>query len=189
MKNYLLLTLALLFTASLHAQKNEIVLTGSTKTTTKATPHQIIDSLHRMFPHAQSIEAYKTPESGVVSGWQVTKDDRIETRGEVARYTISFKNNDFQYYALFNADGSLVMSKYQENGATLPAGAKESVIKYVGINYKGYQVESKTYFKEINYENHHKEYYEVVAINKANPNIKKKITLDQAGKVVRVKDM
>ncbi len=189
MKNYLLLTLALLFTASLYAQKNEIVLTGSTKTTVKATPHQIIDSLHRMFPHAQAIESYKTPESAVEKGWQFTKKEQeSHNSGEVARYTISYKNDDFQYYGLYNSDGSLVKSKYQENGATLPAAAKEAVQKYVEANYKGYEVQSKTYFKETDYEKNHKEYYEVIAASKSNPNDKKRITVDQAGKVVKVRD-
>ncbi|HEY4323460.1 MAG TPA: hypothetical protein VGN20_05725 [Mucilaginibacter sp.] len=192
MKKYLLLALTSLFSASLYAQPTQtnIVLKASTKTTVEATPRQIIDSLKRRFPNAKAVQAYKTSPEALKNGWLVTKEDNLgSSRGDVERYTLSFKNADFQCYGLFEADGTLLRGKFQQNNAKLPKAAQASILK-VGADdfYKGYKVVSKTYFKQINYKQH-SDYYEVVVVNAHNENIKKVITLDEKGKQVKEVDL
>jgi hypothetical protein len=192
MKKYLLLALTSLISASLYAQpaQTDIVLKGSTSTTIKATPQQIIDSLKRKFPNAKAVQAYKTSPEALKNGWLVTKEDNLHSdRGDVERYTLSFKNADFQCYGLFDADGTMLRAKFQQNNATLPKATQAQILK-VGADdfYKGYKVVSKTYYKEVNYKTH-TNYYEVVVVNTHNENIKKVITLDEAGKQVKVVDL
>ena len=192
MKKYLLFALASLFSASLYAQnaEHDVVLTASTKTSIEATPRQIIDSLKRKFPNAKAVQAYQTSPEAVKKGWLITKEDNLHsTRGDVERYTISFKNADFQCYGLFEADGTMLRAKYQENNPKIPKGAKASMLK-VGADdfYKGFKVVSKTYFKEVNYKTH-TSYYEIEVVNTQNENIKKMITLDESGKEIKVVDL
>jgi len=184
MKKYLLLVFSVVFSTALYAQ-SDVVIKASKKTTLEATPKQVIDSLKKKFPNAQAVQYYKTSPSAAENGWDVSHQDNLGS-GSIDRYTLSFKRSDFQYYALFAADGTLLKSKYQENGATLPEAAKASLKKHAGDDYKNYTLISKTYFKTVDYGTH-KNYYEVVAVSKTDPSKKKTVTLDEAGNIVKVK--
>jgi hypothetical protein len=189
MKKYLLLAVISLFSVSIYAQRDDIVVQGSSKIALSATPKQIIDSLKKKFPNAKAVQAYQTSQEAAAKGWKMSKDDNFDTAThELTNYTLSFTRSDFKYYALFDAHGNLLREKFQQNDAKVPEAAKENVKKYIGINYKGYKVVSKTYFKTINYHDK-KNYYEVIIVSVGNSNIKKEVILDDAGNVLSVRDI
>lgn len=185
MKKLILFALSTLLTISLYAQQ-DIVIKASKKTTIAATPRQIIDSLKKRFPNAKAIQSYKTPASGIKSGWNITEEDNTGFGDDIDAYTLSFKRDDFKYYALYKADGTLLKAKYEQYGATLPDPAKEALTKLAGKEYNNYTVQSRTYYRTVDY-GKNKSYYQVLAVNKKNPKIKKMITVDGAGKVIKVK--
>lgn len=183
MKKYLLLVLAIaLKIASLHAQ--DIVIKASKKVSIQATPKQIIDSLKKRFPNAQAVQSYKTSSTAAKNGWKVNEQDNLGS-DDLDMYTLSFKRDDFNYYALYQSDGTLVRAKFQQNGVTMPDVTRASLKQLAGDNYKDYKLISNTYYKTFDYGSK-KSYYEVVAVNKAGATVKKKITLDDTGKVVKV---
>jgi len=185
MKKYLLFATALLLSIAVNAQ-NEMVISGSKPTTMEATPKQIIDSLNKRFPNAKSIHYYETPATAAKNGWSVSQEGDINLGSEVEYYTLSFKRSDFQYYALYKADGTLVSAKYQETEANLPESVT-TAIKQLGANdYKDYKLYSKKYFKQVN-QGKMKEYYEITGISKSDNKTKKVITMDPTGKVIKVK--
>ena len=187
MKPYFLFAAALVFSSAVYAQQidDEMVIRGSKPTTMEATPKQIIDSLHKRFPNADSIDYYQTPAQAAKNGWAVSQDDDLDFGNEIEFYTLSFKRSDFQYYALFKADGTLVSSKYEETDASLPE-AVTTAIKNLGANdYKDYKLYSKKYFKTV-HQGKLKEYYEITGISKTDNKTKKMITMDATGKVLKV---
>jgi hypothetical protein len=186
MKSYLLIATALVLSTTVHAQEpDELVIRGSKPTSMEATPKQIIDSLNKRFPNAQAIDYYQTPATAAKNGWTVSQDDDLDIGSEIDYYTLSFKRSDFQYYALYKADGTLVSSKYEETEASLP-DAVTTAIKTLGANdYKDYKLYSKKYFKTV----HHgklKDYYEITGISKTDNKTKKMITMDPTGKILKV---
>jgi hypothetical protein len=187
MKSYFLFATALVFSSAVYAQPidDEMVIRGSKPTTMEATPKQIIDSLNKRFPNADSIDYYQTPATAAKNGWTVSQDDELDFGNEIEFYTLSFKRSDFQYYALFKADGTLVSSKYEETDANLP-DAVTTAIKNLGANdYKDYKLYSKKYFKTV-HQGKLKEYYEITGISKTDNKTKKMITMDATGKVLKV---
>ena len=187
MKKYLLIA-TLLLSIAVYAQQqqpDEMVIRGSKPTTMEATPKQIIDSLHKRFPNAKSIDYYQTPAIAAKNGWAVSQEDDLEWGNEIEYYTLRFKRSDFQYYALFKANGTLVSSKYEETEAHLPE-AVTTAIKTLGVtDYKDYKLYSKKYFKQVN-QGKAKEYYEITGISKTDNTSKKMITMDPTGKVLKV---
>ena len=187
MKKYLLIATLLLSIAVFAQQQppDEMVIRGSKPTTMEATPKQIIDSLHKRFPNAQAIDYYQTPATAAKNGWSVSQEDDLEWGNEIEYYTLSFKRSDFQWYALYKADGTLVSSKYEETEASLPDAVTTS-IKTLGANdYKDYKLYSKKYFKTV-HQGKQKEYYEITGISKTDNTTKKMITMDPTGKVLKV---
>src|SRR6186713_3365773 len=114
MKKYLLITTTLVSSIALYAQQepDQMVIAGSKQTDMAHTPQQIIDSLHKRFPDAKSIDYWQTPAAAAKNGWTVSQEDDLDWGNEAEHYTLQFKRSDFQYYALFRADGTLVSSKY-----------------------------------------------------------------------------
>ena len=108
----------------------------------------------------------------------------MSSNTELQRYTIHFKRDDFKYYALFDADGTLLMSKYEEQDAALPQPVVDAVKALGAEKYKDYKLLSKAHFKQVNY-NKSKDYYEIIGVNKTNPKDKKKIVLSADGKVLK----
>src|SRR5436190_7829318 len=179
MKKYLLIATSLVSSVALYAQlePDKMVIQGSKQTDMAHTPQQIIDSLHKRFPNAKSIDYYQTPATAAKNGWTVSQEDDLEWGNEIEYYTLSFKRSDFQYYALFKADGTLVSSKYEEAEAQLP-GAVTTAIKTLGASdYKDYTLYSKKYFKTVQ-QGKMKEYYEITGISKTDNKTKKTITMD-----------
>lgn len=180
----LFLASVILMSTCLHAQDNEIVIRGSKKITMEMTPRQVIDSLKKRFPNARAIKYYQTSPAAAKSGWSVTEEDNTDPEYRIEHYTLSFKRDDFNYYGLFRADGTLVRSKYQENSTQLPAAVKSSLKALAGGDYKDYTILSKTFYRTRD-ENGKKEYYEVTAVKKGNTGEVKRITLDPSGKILK----
>lgn len=140
--------------------QDDIVITGTKKITKQLTPQQVIDSLNKRFPDAESVQYYQ-PTSGIQNGWAVTEEDNLQAGSELDYYTISFKRNGLKYYGLYKKDGTLVQSKVEESVASLPEPIQNS-IKEISKDHPGYTIVSKTYYKNQNYSKS-KEYYEVIA--------------------------
>ena len=185
MKKYLLFSTALALSIAVNAQ-DEMVIKGSKPTTMEATPKQIIDSLHKRFPNAKSINYYETPAIAAKNGWTVSQESDLDFGSEIEFYTLSFKRSDFQYYALFKADGTLVSSKYEEPEANLPDAVTTAIKTLGATDYQDYKLYSKKYFKTV-HEGKLKEYYEITGIKKSDNKTMKVITMDPTGKVLKVK--
>jgi len=179
-KNVVFIFLAMIYQFSI--AQDDLVITGKTKITKELTPKQIIDSLEARFPDAKSVAYYKIPHDAAARGWEITVDDNIPGENDVDMYTLKFKRADFQYYGLYKADGTLVMSKYKETVTHVPDAIKAS-LQNLSKQYPGYKLSSKTYYKNTNYDNS-KEYYEFVASNGKDT---KKVVYNGAGELVKVK--
>lgn len=184
MTKLLFIAAILIASTNLHAQDNEIVIRGSKKITMEMTPRQVIDSLKKRFPNAKAVQYYQTSAAATKAGWSVTEQDNMDPEFKIDHYTLSFKRDDFKYYGLFRADGTLVRSKYQEYSTHLPDAVKTSLKGLAGGDYKDYTILSKTFYRERNADGKN-EYYEVKAIKKGNNNEVKTITLDASGKILK----
>jgi len=181
----LLSVLISLFTLSYaQYQDQDIVIKGSNSISMQSTPKQIIDSLHKRFPNAQAVKYYKTSPATVKAGWEVEHDDQLSSDEDVDTYTLSFKRSDFQYYALYDAKGNLLMSKYEEYDTKLPAPVEATIKSLAADKYKDYKLHSKTHFKQENY-GKSKNYYKIVGVSKTNSKDKKTITIAPDGTVIK----
>jgi hypothetical protein len=160
MKNYIVILILSIISLIAQAQ-SELVIKGTKKITKKMTPQQVIDSLEARFPNARSVNYYKVATTAAKNGWQVTAEDNLEAGAEVELYTISFKRDDFKYYGLYKADGTLLRSKYEEKDVDLPEQVVQS-IKTIASQYPGFKVTGKTHFKRYDYSKN-TEYYEITA--------------------------
>lgn len=158
-----LLLLFIAVFAQLHArcQDEALIIKGSTKVSRDMTPRQVIDSLHARFPNAHAVKYYKIPPDAVSKGWTISREDNLSTDETIDYYTITFKRDDFKYYALFEADGRLIRSKHEEKVDQLPEAIKFSV-KALSERYPGYKVVSKKYFRNLSASSE-EEYYEIIA--------------------------
>ena len=187
MKHFLITGFCLLSTTLMYAQATEdVVLSGSRKTTKGATPQQVIDSLEHRFPNAQAVQYYETSAKTLENGWAVTEEKKTWAADEVTFYTLNFKRDDFNYYAVYDKEGHLMNSKYEQKLDSLPTAVISSIKKLAGDKYKEYDIISETYYKTVNYSKS-KEYYEIKAINKANKKIVKTIIMAPDGTLIKVK--
>jgi hypothetical protein len=185
MKKYFFMLFSIVYATALLAQsEEEKIITGSNKIDKKLTPAQVIDSLNKRFPNAKAVQYYQTSPQAVKAGWDIDEEDNLSSNTELQRYTISFKRNDFNYYALFEADGTLVMSKYEEQDTELPEAVVNAVKALASQKYKDYRLLSKAHYKQVNH-NKSKDYYEIIGIHKTNPKDKKKIVLSPDGTVLK----
>ena len=184
MKKYLFLLFCFAYTTAVLAQVDEKVITGSNKINKQLTPQQVIDSLNKRFPNAKAVQYYQTSPEAVKAGWNIEEEDNLPADAEIDRYTISFKRDDFKYYALFKADGTLIMSKYEERDSELPEAVVNAVKALAAEKYKDYKLLSKAHYKQVNH-NNSKDYYEIIGVNKTNPKDKKKIVLTPDGTVLK----
>ena len=92
----------------------------------------------------------------------------------------------FQYYALFEANGTLVKSEFQQIDVELPEAVKASLLKLKADKYPDYQLLTKNYFKYENYDMH-KDYYEITAVKTSDNTQKKIIVVDTSGKIISEK--
>lgn len=181
MKNYVCLTVLVLASFGLYAQ-DDIVIHGAKQISHKLTPQQIIDSLQKRFPNAKAVKYYKIPNDAAKNGWTVTEENNLSFDEEIDRYTLSFKRDDFQYYGLYNADGRLLMSKFEQTKNNLPESVRQSVA-LIPQQYPGYKVTEKSYYKNIDHAKS-KEYYEVVA---RKGNAEKRLYYSATGELMKTK--
>lgn len=161
-EKYLLLGIAFMLSISFLAQaQDDIVITGSKKMTKKMTPQQVMDSLHKRFPDAESIKYFKGSADAAQKGWAVTEENNLASDDQPEYYTISFKQKGLNYYGLYDKDGHLLQSRVEESVSNLPEPIQNS-LKQLSDSHPGYKVVSKTYYKNQNYSKN-KEYYEVIA--------------------------
>ncbi|MBO9573882.1 MAG: hypothetical protein J7497_16970, partial [Chitinophagaceae bacterium] len=150
MKKYLFSVAVIIFSLIQFAQaQEEMVITGTKKINKKLTPQQVVDSLNSRFPDAKAVQYYQAPASGVHNGWVVTEDDELPSDASVDYYTISFKNNNMNYYGLYDKKGHLLKSKQEHSISELPEAVSNS-LKNIGEMHPGYTVISKTYYKSTN---------------------------------------
>ena len=157
------LMLAMLSMISFHANSQADKTITGTKITKQQTPEEVIKALEAKFPDAKSVQYYKIPHDSAANGWVITAEDNLPGNESVEFYTISFKQADVKYYALYDAQGNLLESKLQDGVEHLPT-AVHNAVTALGSKYPGYKVVAKTYYKDVNYSKK-KEYYEVVAEN------------------------
>lgn len=150
----------------------------------RATPQQVIDTLKKRFPNAESVQYYQT-SAATAKGWSVSKDDYTMYNDNAEYYTIKFKRDDFAYYALFQADGTLMKSEFQQKDVELPDPVKASLLKLKADKYPDYQLITKDYFKYENYDMH-KDYYKITALKIGDASQKKIVTVDPTGKIITV---
>lgn len=184
MKKYIPLLLLICLLEQAFAQ--DIVIHASKPVSESVAPQQLADSLKKRFPNAEAVQYYQTPADGVRKGWSIEEDDQLTSDETIEFYTLSFKRDDAQYYALYKADGTLVKSKFEEKNVTLPDAVKNTLKTMAGSDYKNYTVQSKEHFKNIDH-NTMKEYYEVTAVSKKDKKDKKTVILTADGKIIKVK--
>lgn len=187
MKKYLALAILFICSDLVHAQsEDEVVITASNKIARQTTPSQVVDSLKKRFPNANAVQYYETSPEAVRTGWAVEKEDDLSPGEDLDYYTVSFKRKDFRYYALFDQEGTLLMSKYEEHVSKVPGAVKNSVKQALGSSYKDYSVLSKNYYKKVNHEKR-SEYYEVKVVNRYNKKDKKTLMVAPDGKTLKEK--
>jgi len=185
MKKFLMVALIVAISAVSFGQENgELTIKASRAVTKDSTPQQVIDTLKKRFPNAESVQYYQT-SAAAANGWAVSAEDRLG--GDVPEYyTIKFKREDFQYYALFEANGTLVKSEFQQKDVELPEAVKASLLKLKAEKYPDYQLLTKDYFKYEDYDMH-KDYYEITAVKISDNTQKKIVVVDPTGKIIKEK--
>ena len=158
---------------------------ASKMTTKDSTPQQVIDTLKKRFPNAEAVQYYKTSQAAA-NGWAVSEADQVHPGTELEYYTLQFKRDDFTYYALFEPDGTLIKSEFQQKNIELPEAVKASLLKLKADKYPDYQLLTKDYFKYENYDMH-KDYYEITAVKTSDANQKKIVVVDPSGKIISEK--
>jgi hypothetical protein len=161
MKQLLFVIAAALASLGALSQDEAVIIRGSTKIDRNMTSQQVIDSLNARFPNAHAVKYFKIPPDAVNKGWTVSREDNLGTNEAIDYYTVTFKREGFNYYALFQADGTLVRSKHEEKVDQLPDAVKFS-IKALQEQHPGYKVVSKKYFRNISGSTD-EEYFEVIA--------------------------
>jgi len=159
----------------------DLVITGSKPLTKKYTPQEVIDSLQKRFPNAESVKYYKMDSATVKNGWAVNSEDQLY-HGDVEYYTISFKQEGLQYYGLYDQHGTLVEYKIQQKMDELPEKVVTS-LRALSKDYPGYKIVDKTYFMTKNY-NKSQEYYQVTA---SNGKQKKQVFYSEEGDFIKMK--
>jgi hypothetical protein len=186
-KHLLLPALMCLFTAAFSQEPPDVVITASKQTTKELTPQQVIDSLKKRFPNAKSVQYFQTPQSSLKAGWTIDEEDNLDLGDDLDTYTISFKRSDFQYYALFDAHGNLLMMKYEEYDTKLPQAVRDTIAKMLGASHVNYKLVSKTHYKKENKQKK-KEFYEVIIVSKTDKNDQRTFIVSPTGEIMKEKD-
>ena len=171
--------LAILFVPIL-SYTQDLVIKGTKPVSKQYTPHEVIDSLQKTFPNAQSVQYYKGDAATAQKGWAVTTEDELE-HTDVDYYTISFKQEGLQYYGLYDQHGTLLEYKIEQKMDSLPEKVVTS-LKALSNDYPGYKVVNKTYYMTKNNSNS-KEYYQITA---SNGKQKKQVFYSQDGDFIKM---
>lgn len=182
MKHFFALTVLSLLLSRSFSQDNAMVITGTGKISKSMAPHEIVDTLKKIFPDAKAVKYYKLPAEAAKNGWTISQEDNLGHDDVIDYYTISFKRSDMQYYGLFTADGTLVRSKMKQNVDKLPEPIKMS-LKTLLHDHPDYTVAAKTFYKNVNNDNN-EEYYEILAKNGKDD---KKLYYKPDGTLIKVK--
>ena len=181
-----MLSLSIVLFACFHAMSQDdeaIIIKASNKISKSMTPQQVIDSLNAHFPNAQAVKYYKAPQDVVNRGWTVSKDDNLGPSDAIDYYTITFKNDNLDYYGLFAADGRLIRSKQENTVEHVPDAVKTSV-QGLAAQHPGWKVVSKKYYKNLNSKSM-EEYYEIIA---QKGDAKKSLYYKPDGTLMEIKD-
>jgi hypothetical protein len=185
MKKLLIVALIVAISIVSFGQTAGVTIKASKMITKDSTPQQVIDTLKKRFPNAEAVQYYET-SAAAANGWAVSAEDQGHSGDDAEYYTIKFKRHDFQYYALFAADGTLIKSEFQQKDVKLPEAVTASLLKLKADKYPDYQLMTKDYFKYENYDMH-KDYYEITAVKTSDANQKKIVVVDPSGKIISVK--
>jgi len=180
MKKYLVAQFIILLLPFLSFSQ-DLVIKGTKQITQQYTPQQVIDSLAKAFPNAESVKYYKGDAAAAKKGWAVTKEDELGVT-DVDYYTISFKQEGLQYYGLYNPQGELIEYKVQQKMDQLPEKVVTS-LKSLSKDYPGYKVVSKDFYMTKKNDTK-KDYYQITAMN---GNKKKEVFYTAEGELVKVK--
>jgi len=184
MKRILMMALIVaMSTASFAQGEAQRTIKASKPIDQKATPQQVIDTLKKRFPNAEAVQYYET-SAATAKGWAVSSDDHSGNNDKAEYYTLKFKREDFQYYALFEANGTLIKSEFQQKNVELPEAVKTSLLKLKAEKYPDYQLLTKDYFKYENYDMH-KDYYQIKAVKTSDNTKTKIVTVDPSGKIIK----
>jgi hypothetical protein len=185
MKKYLLSVIVTMLSAFIvvQAQEQDVVIKGNKQIDKKLTPQQVVDSLNKRFPDAESVKYFTAKSTAVERGWNISEENKLPLSEDLDYYTISFNRQGLKYYGLYDREGNLLESKIEESVDSLPEAIHNAVEK-IPQQYPGYKVVSKTYFKEQDYTSS-KYYYEVVAESGGK---KKMIYYTPDGTLIKVKD-
>lgn len=180
MKQYLLsmLTIACFYYAA--GQEDQLIIHEATKINRQLVPRQVMDSLHKIFPHTVAIEYYSMPPAAARNGWAVPVDSLVAYTDTADYYLIVNKKGDIKFYSLFAANGALLMTKLKEDVTYLPGLVKESM-KDIQADYPGYKVRSAICYRNENRSRHL--YYEVIAERGIN---QQRFFYDPAGTLVKI---
>src|SRR5688572_28061363 len=181
MKKYLLVQLAILL-LHLLSFTQDLVIKGTKEITKQYTPQQVIDSLQKTFPNAQSVKYYKGDAEATKKGWAVSKEDELDPSAAIDYYTISFKQEGLQYYGLYDQEGTLLEYKIQQKMDQLPEKVVTS-LKSLSKDYPGYKVVSKDFYM-VKKNNKAKEYFQVTAMK---GNEKKEVFYSPEGELIKIK--
>lgn len=186
MRKFLLVAMMVAISAASFAQyEADRTIKASKPISAQLTPQQVIDTLKKRFPDAKSVQYYQT-SAATAKGWTVSQDEYGSYNEQAPYYTLKFKREDFEYYALFSADGTLIKSEFQQKDVELPEAVKASLLQLKKDKYPDYQLLTKDYFKYENYDMH-KDYYKVTAVKTSDAKQKKIVTVDPTGKIISVK--
>ena len=182
MKQLLFVIATAIASMEARSQDEVTIIRASTKIDRSMTSQQVIDSLNARFPNAHAVKYFKIPPDAVNKGWTVSREDNPGADETIDYYTVTFKREGFNYYALFKADGTLVRSKHEEKVDQLPEAVKFSV-KALQEQHPGYKVVSKKYFRNIN-SSTDEEYFEVIA---EKDQVKKSLYYKSDGTLLEIK--
>lgn len=163
--------------------QDDVIITATNSISKAQTPDKVIKALEKAFPDAKSVQYFKVTPEMIAKGWSITDENHLSDGETIDHYTISFTRSNVKFYGLFDAEGNLEQSRWEEKKAKLPDPVKTSLKNLSETDYKGYKLVSKTYYKTKDHKKG-KEYYEVV-IQKDND--KKKVFVSPEGTVLKVK--
>ena len=160
-KNLLGRQLVILLLFPFFSYTQDLVIKGTKEITKQFTPKQVIDSLQKTFPNANTVKYYKGDVEATQKGWAITKEDELDSDASIDYYTISFKQEGLQYYGLYDQEGTLLEYKIQQKMDQLPDKVVTS-LKSLAKDYPGYKVVAKDFYMMKN-NSKSKEYYQVTA--------------------------
>ena len=95
MRKLLIVAIIVAISTVSFGQTAGVTIKGSKMISKDSTPQQVIDTLKKRFPNAQSVQYYET-SAAAANGWAVSVEDQGHYGEDAEYYTIKFKREDFQ---------------------------------------------------------------------------------------------